>query len=147
MKYVLDSCVAIKWVLFEEFSPTAIRLRTDYRSEIHELIAPDVLPLEVGHALMKAERQGKLSASQGSALWTDVMLDVPRLFPSLELMPRALTLSSECRIGVYDCLYAALAEREDCELLSADERLMRAIGTRASLIHLRDLPAPEAPST
>jgi predicted nucleic acid-binding protein len=28
------------------------------------------------------------------------------------------------RIGVYDCLYVALAEREGCELVTADDKLI-----------------------
>ena len=31
------------------------------------------------------------------------------------------------RIGVYDCLHVALAERERCELVTADERLMNSL--------------------
>jgi predicted nucleic acid-binding protein len=27
--------------------------------------------------------------------------------------------------GVYDCLYVALAEREGCEFLTADDRLLK----------------------
>jgi hypothetical protein len=42
MKYVLDSSVALKFVLPEADSGKAIRLRDDYRKGIHELITPDV---------------------------------------------------------------------------------------------------------
>jgi predicted nucleic acid-binding protein len=28
-------------------------------------------------------------------------------------------------VGVYDCLYVALAEREKCDLVTADEKLVR----------------------
>ena len=37
MKYVLDSCVALKWVLPEADSARAISLRDDYRKSVHEL--------------------------------------------------------------------------------------------------------------
>jgi predicted nucleic acid-binding protein len=40
-------------------------------------------------------------------------------------MDRALTVAYPARIGVYDCLYVALAEREGWELLTADDRLIR----------------------
>jgi predicted nucleic acid-binding protein len=29
------------------------------------------------------------------------------------------------KVGVYDCLYVALAEREDCEFVTADDKLVR----------------------
>jgi predicted nucleic acid-binding protein len=31
---------------------------------------------------------------------------------------------AQTRQGVYDCLYVALAEREGCELLTADQKLL-----------------------
>jgi predicted nucleic acid-binding protein len=43
------------------------------------------------------------------------------------LQPRNYEISSQARIGVYDCLYDALAEREGCGLLTADDRLVRAL--------------------
>ena len=36
-------------------------------------------------------------------------------------------MASRARIGVYDCLYVALAEQEECELLTADDRLVRVL--------------------
>jgi predicted nucleic acid-binding protein len=45
----------------------------------------------------------------------------------MPLLPRAYEISSLVRIGVYDCLYAALAEREGCKLLTADDRLVRVL--------------------
>lgn len=57
MKYVLDASVAFKWLVTEADSVKALRLRDDFRNGIHELLAPDVLPIEVAHALTRAERQ------------------------------------------------------------------------------------------
>jgi predicted nucleic acid-binding protein len=42
-------------------------------------------------------------------------------------LPKAFAIASQFRIGVYDCLYVVLAEREGCELLTADDRLVRAL--------------------
>jgi hypothetical protein len=41
MRYVLDSSVALKWVLPEVDSAKAIRLRDEYRNGLHELLATD----------------------------------------------------------------------------------------------------------
>ena len=43
MRYVLDSSVALKWVLPEADSDRADRLRDDFRNALHDLIAPDVI--------------------------------------------------------------------------------------------------------
>lgn len=124
MKYVLDSNVAAKWVLPELDSPAAHLLRDDFEAGTHDLVAPDVFPVEIGHALTRAERQRRISQSESVNLWIDVMTTPPRLSPYLPLMPRALILSSQARIGVYDCLYVALAELERCRVLTADQRLL-----------------------
>jgi predicted nucleic acid-binding protein len=58
MKCVLDASVALKWVLTEPDSPKAHSVRDDYRKQSHELLAPDVFPVEIAHALTRAERRG-----------------------------------------------------------------------------------------
>jgi len=65
MKYVIDSSVALKWVLPEPDSAKAIQLRNDFHHAVHELLAPDVFPIEIGHALTKAERQLRIARPNG----------------------------------------------------------------------------------
>jgi predicted nucleic acid-binding protein len=43
------------------------------------------------------------------------------------LLKGALEVASQARVGDYDCLYVGLAEREGCELLTADDWLVRAL--------------------
>lgn len=38
---------------------------------------------------------------------------------------RAFAIASQFRIGVYDCLYVALAEREGCEFVTDDDKLVK----------------------
>jgi hypothetical protein len=40
--YIIDSSVALKWVLPETDSGKAIRLRDDYSNGIEALLAPDI---------------------------------------------------------------------------------------------------------
>lgn len=128
MTYVLDSCVAIKWFLAEPDSAKAVRILDEFHRGIHELLAPDVFPIEVAHALSRAERRGLIQPPAGLQHLSDLLASLPRLQPSLILLPRAYEISSRARIGVYDGLYVALAEREGCALLTADDRLARALG-------------------
>jgi predicted nucleic acid-binding protein len=58
MKYVVDASVALKWVLTEPDSNKALSLRDDFRNQLNELLAPDILPVELAHALTRAERKG-----------------------------------------------------------------------------------------
>ena len=124
MRLVLDSSVAIKRVLPEKDTPKAVRLRNEFRRGGHELLAPDVFPVEVGHALTRAERRGVIRPPSAVKRLNNVLSYPPVLFPYLPLLARAVSISSQTRQGVYDCLYVALAEREGCELLTSDVKLM-----------------------
>jgi predicted nucleic acid-binding protein len=126
MKYILDASVALKWVLTENDSPLAESLRNDFRKGTHDLLAPDVFAVEVAHALTRAERKGIITPPQASVLLADILATPPHFYGILPLLPRAVDLSSQMRFGVYDCLYVALAEREGCPLVTADDRLVRA---------------------
>lgn len=134
MRYVLDSCVAVKWFLAEADSAKAIQLRDEFNQQIHELLAPDVFTVEIAHALSRAERRGLIQAIEGSQYLSDLLAYLPTLHPSLTLIPRAYEISSQARIGVYDCLYVALAEREGCDLLTADARLVNSLQPAFSFI-------------
>jgi predicted nucleic acid-binding protein len=122
MKYVLDSSVAFKWVVAESDTPRAVQLRDEYRAGVHDLLAPDVCAFELAHALTRAERQQRINDAITRLI--DVLTSSPTLVPSLPLLLRAADISSTSRAGVYDCLYVALAEREQCELVTADSRLL-----------------------
>ena len=139
MRYVLDASVGIKWVMNEVDSAEARHLRDDFRNQVHELIAPDSFPVETAHALTKAGRRGIVT--DASTLWVELMMDSPQFFPSLPLMLRALHIASRAGIGVYDCLYVALAEREGCELVTADIRLVNSLqATYPFIIALASFP-------
>ena len=134
MKRVLDSSVGFKWVVAEADTDKAIRLRDDFRHALLELIAPDVFPVEIAHALTRAERQRRITPVQGSIYLIDMLALLPQLFPSLSLLPRAYEISSQTQIGVYDCLYVALAEQEGCDLITADDKLVKNLGAQFPFI-------------
>ena len=48
---------------------------------------------------------------------------LPAALPCARPMPRAYSISSSARPGIYDCLYVALSEQEQCEIVSDDARL------------------------
>src|SRR5262245_38726428 len=117
MKYVLDASVAICWVIPRSLSPKAIRLRDEYRQNIHELLAPAIFIDEVAGALTKAERQKDIAVGQAVPLYAKVMNHPPVLIAHAPLIARAIDISSRTRSGYYDCLYMALAEQEGCEMI------------------------------
>jgi predicted nucleic acid-binding protein len=129
MKYVLDSSVALKWVLPEADSVKAIRLRDEYKNGIHELLAPDIFTPEIANALASAERQGRIKTGESAIFLHDVLRAAPSLHPTPPLLLRAMALAIATRRAVYDCIYLALAETENCELVTADNQFVRGLQT------------------
>jgi predicted nucleic acid-binding protein len=121
MKYVLDPSAMLPCVLPKQTSAKAIQLRDDARNGVHELLAPDIFPVEGFNALLKAERTKRIKVSEGKTLYSSIAADIPALHPYLPLMPRAGEIASRHRVALNDCLYIALAERESCELITVDQ--------------------------
>ena len=71
MKYVLDSSVALRWVLPEPDSGRAIRLRDEFNASIHDLLAPDIFIPEIANGLVTAERQGRIKSGEAAIFFHD----------------------------------------------------------------------------
>ena len=120
MKYVTDTSVDIKTYVQEQNSATAVRLRNEYHQGVHELMAPDIFPTEMCNVLMILERSGKIKPGDADLFFRHFLSELPPLFPAVPLLPRALEIAKQFRQTVYDCLYIALAERQSCEVITAD---------------------------
>jgi predicted nucleic acid-binding protein len=114
MKYVLDSSVAVKWVLTEVDTDKALRLRDTYRGGQCQLIAPDWFQLEVANVLGKAAARKLITGADALRGYNNVLLDAPMLHESLPLADSAFQLALKHQRAVYDCLYLALAMQETC---------------------------------
>jgi predicted nucleic acid-binding protein len=121
-------------VIREADTAKALALRDDYRKSVHELVAPDFFPYEVGNALTKAERQKVIKPPDGWAAWLTVMADAPVLINLAHLIPRAYAISSQFRSALFDCLYVALAEQENCEFITCDLRVIANLGPHFPLL-------------
>ena len=112
MRFVLDSSVAFKWVVPEIDSDKADVLRSDFRNGIHEFLAPEIFTVEAAHALTRAERQGRVSVGKARMLFLDILATPPLYYSFQPLLLRAIDISSKMRIGIYDCVYVALALKQ-----------------------------------
>jgi predicted nucleic acid-binding protein len=130
MKYVLDASAALAWVLPNVYSAQALRLRDESRRKIHALLAPSIFPGEIASGLTKAERQKLIPVGEARRLLGKVFGTAPALFPYRRLLYRATDISSQTRSAFYDCLYVALAEQENCEFVTADDKLVRNVQTQ-----------------
>ena len=127
-KIVVDSSVVIKWFVTEPFSADARRILDGYQSGTLTLFAPDLLNAEVGNIVWKKHRFQGLAKTDAEQI-VDVFRELAIAFtPTAELLEEAFRLAVEHERTVYDALYVALSVREECPFVSADERLVNAIG-------------------
>lgn len=141
MTYVLDSSVALKWVLPESDSGKALRLRDEYNAAVHDLLAPELFAVEIASGLAAAERQARIKSGEAAVFFHDILRNAPAILPTPPLLVRAIEIALQTRQAVYDCIYIALAEREACELVSADDQLVRKLRPLFPfLIRLADVP-------
>jgi predicted nucleic acid-binding protein len=135
MKYVVDASIGFKWEVTEPHSDKAQQLRDDFRNAVHELLAPDLFPTEVANALLVAERRRRILPGQGLLFLADILTTLPQIHPCLpDLVPRAYAIAERTQASVYDCLYVALAEREQCEFITADDKLVNKLQPHFSFV-------------
>lgn len=120
--YVIDTCVALKWYIPEDFRLEARR----YMAAGIDRHAPDLLPVEAGHALLKRVRSRNdprryLPYDDAFAVLAALEASPIRLHPSLPLNRAALALAIEIGASHYDGLFLALAIRLDCQVVTADK--------------------------
>jgi predicted nucleic acid-binding protein len=141
LKYVLDASVAACWVLRNPLQVKALKLRMEYRQNVQELIAPSHFPGEIASALTKAERQKLIAVGDAQPLIQDILSTPPVFYGIDSLFYRAVEISSQTRTAFYDCLYVALAEQQNCELITADDKLINALqGQFPFILSLASLP-------
>jgi predicted nucleic acid-binding protein len=136
MKLVLDASVIAKWLFTEIDSDKARALYTEARANKINLIAPQILPAEIGSVLFVRVLRGLLDAGEASSLYSKFELACPALHDVSLLTPAALQLALQYRHSVYDSLYVALSARERCELVTADEKLYRKFSPASPFIRL-----------
>ncbi|MBI2804176.1 MAG: type II toxin-antitoxin system VapC family toxin [Planctomycetes bacterium] len=129
MKYVIDCATAFKWFVAEADTPKALVIRDDFKQGICELLAPDLFPTELANALLMEEQKkvSRIGPGDAELYLTQALKLLPIIHDAVPLLPRAQEIAKQHRQSVYDCLYVALAELEQCEFITADIKLVNAL--------------------
>jgi predicted nucleic acid-binding protein len=130
---VVDACVAAKWLLpaaGESLLDQAnLLIERHLRREL-QLLAPDLIQAEIGNVLWNATRRKRISpADADNSLRRFVELGIQTI-PISSLLDRSLQIAIDCDRSFYDSLYVALALATKTDLITADERLVNALGSR-----------------
>lgn len=99
-----------------------------------QLVAPELIDLEVVSILRRAARAKRLDERRSVQALTDLAALPLRRVPHLPLLARVWELRDN--LSAYDASYVALAESLGTVLLTADGRLKRAVGIRCEVVVL-----------
>ncbi len=140
---VVDTSVAIKWYLLqEELNQEALQvLDAGERGDVW-LLAPDSVESEFWNALWQEHRKAKLDLDEVWEYWDAFEKSNVLLAELVTLMPQATEIAARTGCIIYDALFVALAESEDTVVLTADEKLLKALeGTPYAKrgVHLKDV--------
>jgi predicted nucleic acid-binding protein len=100
-----------------------------------QVTAPDLVDVETVSVLRKRWLARTLSDQRFEAAVGHLQQLRFERVPTLRLVRRAFELRAN--VSAYDACYVALAERLDCELITADGRLAAAPGPRCAIRVLR----------
>lgn len=136
-KVVVDASIALRWVLRDEKEAHVDAVLENWAATLTEMLAPPLFPAEITNALYLAVRRNRLNLEEADlALRTIMLLGVKVAEPS-GLYFRSLELAANYSMtNAYDAQYVALAEVEDCELWTADERLAASMRPLPSWVRL-----------
>ena len=126
-RLVLDASIALAWCFPDEESAASEAI-LDLLSAGREAFVPVLWPLEVGNALLVAERRKRITVAQVTSVLqriarlpiTVVPLTTGRAFGSI------LYLARQEQLTEYDAAYLDLSLREGLPLATLDDDLRRA---------------------
>ena len=134
---IVDTSLAIKWVLAEADSPNAEALLAQWIADKVVVLAPALLAYEVANAVHQRVRSGDMSPDNAEqALRVLHAIGIIFEYPqepsrAAALSMRAIAIAREFGLGpAYGTQFLALAEQEDCEYWTADKSFWTTVRKR-----------------
>jgi len=131
---IIDASVAVKWLIEEPDSGTALALLgTD------DLVAPSLIHAEVGNAIYKKRKLGEFADEEDLTTLPAQLASIIRTVDEVPMMSRALELSLALDHPIYDCVYLAVAEAMNDDMITADTRFLKKLARHKIVGRVRAL--------
>lgn len=124
-RIVVDASVAIKWIVPEQDTEAA----RDVVAR-HEPIAPQLIYAECTNILWKKVGRSEMTSEQAFAALDLIETYGIETSSMQALASTALDLSFALDHPAYDCFYVALSFIEECDFITADDKLYRKVQAR-----------------
>ena len=123
MTLVVDASVACKWFFEEHLSAESRALAESGVA----FTAPDLILAECANAAWRRVRGNAIPRAQAHAFLNALPQWFETLAPTARLHEAAFDMACTLEHPVYDCLYLALAEREQTRMVSADRAFIQRV--------------------
>ena len=128
---VVDSGVAIRWFQSHmDHQTQALNIFNRLKEDEFQLIEPDLIYAEFGNILWKMTRFQGLKPETARRSIVEFATLQMTIVSNANLFADAYSIATHHNRSVYDCLYIALAQREKCTFVTADEKLFNAVGSQ-----------------
>ncbi len=117
MKIIADTNIFLAVTLFEPERNEIIRL-----THGADLIAPEILPFEIGNAISAMLKRGRLVSEDIFVVW-DAVQHIPVDLRSVDIR-EALKIASKFKIYAYDAYFLVCALSLRSPLLTLDQRMI-----------------------
>jgi predicted nucleic acid-binding protein len=123
MAFVLDSSVALAWLLPDETGQQTDALAD--RLEYESAHVPSIWPLEVSNALLTALRRKRITQAEFERCFS-ALSALPIETDSTAGLEQVLKIAQRFGLTSYDAAYLELAERRSLPLATLDQKLRQA---------------------
>lgn len=124
---VLDTSVAVKFHVPEERHEEARGLQRGFEDGAVSLLAPGTILPEVFNAFWQKHRREELIRDEVQAGW-ELISELPlALYAPEDLIGRAVEISFETSVIIYDALFLTLAEDAETVVITDDGKLLKTL--------------------
>jgi len=116
MKIIADTNTFLAVTLYEPERDEIIRLTLN-----HEIVAPEVLPFEIGNALSAMLKRKRISSNELIDIW-DATQKIPVDLRRIDIR-KALEIASQFNIYAYDAYFLTCALSLHSPLMTLDRRM------------------------
>lgn len=124
---VVDSSVAVKWVLPEPDSNQALRVGSEVVLAGNRLILLDIAVPEIVNAIWKRLHRGLASITEARHFLDEVLRSPVTIEPSHRLLRPAFEIAAKYDRSIYDALFVALTQDLGGRGVTADQPLYNAV--------------------
>lgn len=118
---VVDASIAVAWILPEDQTQAAVSLLESR----HELVAVDLITVEVFGAILRATRVKRLTPNHAASAIAQFGRTSVKTQQAAGFVPEAFAIAQRHGGSVYDACYIALARSLDAPLATDDEGMAK----------------------